>query len=191
MEWHYCRGNAADAQCVFGGPRFGTHDRGVEEYLGREDELTTFRQLLAKDMPETGKIRTICEVGLNAGHGAAIWLEGTDAKLKSFDMFVSNWSAGAIQLNEALYPGRTQFFGGDSQVTVKAYAKEVEEGRAERCDVWYIDGAHTGKIRARRYSHRSQAPVGANRGEGGGTGLRFCLTLSRLVVSTVSPRSLQ
>ena len=38
--------------------------------------------------------RTVCEIGMNAGSSALIWLHGTDAQLKEFDLFERAYSLG-------------------------------------------------------------------------------------------------
>jgi len=142
MEWHFC---LTKVPCVTG-PASGRTTISTAEYSGRDRQVLAFRKILANNDPEVGKIETVCELGFNAGHGAAIWLEGTDVKLKSFDLLMTNWSAAAIQFNQAIYPGRTEWFPGNSAVTLPKYAEAVRAGKAERCDLWYIDGAHVGSL---------------------------------------------
>ena len=84
-------------------------------------------------------------VGFNAGHGTAIWLEGTSVQMvHSFDIMINPYSLGSAGLINALYPGRFVMHAGDSLVTVTDYIREKERGRAPACDLWLVDGAHTG-----------------------------------------------
>jgi hypothetical protein len=93
-------------------------------------------------------------VGFNAGHGAAIWLEGTDVQaLHSFDLPLSPYSNGARNLSRALYPGRISFHDGYSTSTLKQFVTDVHSGAAPRCDLWYIDGGHTGSVPSHDLDH--------------------------------------
>eukprot|EP00966_Prymnesium_polylepis_P089372 2069123-Prymnesium_polylepis.1 len=86
------------------------------------------------------------QVGFNAGHSAAIWLEGTRAVVKSFDLLTLPYSCGSRAFLEGMYPGRIELHGGNSIKTVRRYAERVLDGKAPACDLWYIDGAHMGHI---------------------------------------------
>ena len=86
--------------------------------------------------------RTVCEIGMNAGSSAVIWLHGTDAQLHEFDMFERTYSHGTQGFLEALFPARATFHAGYSQRTVPEYLREVQVGAAPPCDLWYVDGNH-------------------------------------------------
>ena len=62
--------------------------RSTHQYIGRKDQCSAMRlvpQLLSRWLGRN--VKTVCEVGFNAGHSAAIWLEGTDIEqLHSFDI---------------------------------------------------------------------------------------------------------
>ena len=47
------------------------------------------------------------------------------------------------------YPGRFHMHGGDSMQTIANYVRRVRVGSAPQCDLWYVDGAHTGKAPAK------------------------------------------
>ena len=83
----------------------------------------------------------------NAGHSAAIWLEGTSVRhLHSFDIMDHSYSAAQVALLQRLYPGRLTMHRGNSFATLRQYANAVHarssargsshgEGRAIRDDV--------------------------------------------------------
>ncbi len=83
---------------------------------------------------------TICEVGLNAGHSAVVFLQaaGRAARLQMFDTGQLPYTSTALGLVRRLYPGQLQYIEGDSRQTTPRFA--AERGRV--CDVMSIDGAH-------------------------------------------------
>ena len=84
------------------------------------------------------------EVGFNAGHSSAIWLEGTGVQVvHSFDVLVDAWSTGAVQLIGSLYPGRHVMHQGDSIYSIPRWWKSQLRAGKKPCDLWYIDGKHT------------------------------------------------
>ena len=85
---------------------------------------------------------TICEVGFNAGHSAAVWLENTHAKLVEFDLLTLNYSHASRRFIEERYPGRVTFHQGPSRLTVSKYAEHVRNLTAPPCDLWLVDGDH-------------------------------------------------
>jgi len=85
---------------------------------------------------------TICEVGFNAGHSAAVWLENTHAKLVEFDLLTLNYSHASRRFIEERYPGRVTFHQGPSRLTVSKYAEDVRNLTAPPCDLWLVDGDH-------------------------------------------------
>ena len=121
-----------------------TDGKPVPQYGDRKQHLRYFRRAL-----RIHKVKLACEVGFNAGHGAALWLDGTDVeRLMSFDLPMITYTphaVGARQLANATFPGRVVFHDGDSIPTLHAYAADVKAGKALPCDLWYIDGQHQGK----------------------------------------------
>lgn len=85
---------------------------------------------------------TICEIGFNAGHSAAIWLFGTRARLVEFDLLALPYSAASRAWAERSFAGRIEFHVGNSRATVRDYASRVRNGTAAACDLWLIDGDH-------------------------------------------------
>ena len=114
---------------------------GNYEYSMRRDHVKYFRRAL--HLPG---IETVCEIGFNAGHGAAVWLEGTNVKLlRSFDLPFNAPAYGARNLSRAIYPGRIEFHDGSSSETLPPFVNSVLSGQQPPCDLWYIDGLHTFK----------------------------------------------
>ena len=99
-------------------------------------EVSTIRRL-ALSWPAP---RKICEVGFHAGHSAALWLEGTYAKLHEFDLLSLPYSADMRRFIEARYKGRAQFYIGEPSHTMAAHAALVKAGREPGCDIWFLNG---------------------------------------------------
>jgi len=119
--------------------RYNTIPMQTYEYSSRRAHVQHFRRAL--HLPG---IRTVCEIGFNAGHGASIWLEGSDVTmLHSFDLPLSNYSTAARNLSRALYPNRISFHDGNSKLTLPPFVDSVRKGQTPPCDLWYIDGLHT------------------------------------------------
>ena len=119
--------------------------------------------------------RNVCEIGMNIGSSALLWLHGTDGQLQEFDMFERAYSNGVQDFLNAAFPNRTSFHKGRcrwirararalprfqssslfliapsrcscrSEDTLRELAKEVRHARAPPCDLWYIDGCHDTK----------------------------------------------
>ena len=113
-----------------------------KEYGGRKQQLVHLRKMLRA---EVGTIKTVCEIGFNAGHGTSIWLEGTDVEtVHSFDLLTNPWSTASATLVKAMYPGRFYMYQGDSVKSVARW-NEMREPSAPKCDLWLVDGKHTGR----------------------------------------------
>jgi hypothetical protein len=125
-------------QTLYAGKKLDTY-----EYATRRHHVKHFRRTL--HLPG---VTTVCEVGFNAGHGAAVWLEGTGVKLlQSFDLPLNAPAVGARNLSRALYPGRIQFHEGPTKQTLAPFVESVLSGQTPPCDLWYIDGLHTYQYR--------------------------------------------
>lgn len=88
-------------------------------------------------------VRSICEVGFNAGHSAMLMLEAAPAaRLVSFDVADSSkpWVARQASRLKQAYGDRFALIVGDSRKTLPAY-RRAHEGAA--CDVAFIDGSKT------------------------------------------------
>jgi predicted O-methyltransferase YrrM len=90
------------------------------------------------DLARSVQPGTICEVGFNGGHSAAVFLSaaGRRAKMVSFDLAEFEYSETAQQLVGALYPDQLRLIAGRSETTVPRFSKR--HGRA--CDLFSVDG---------------------------------------------------
>jgi len=83
-------------------------------------------------------IRTICEVGFNAGHSTAIWLSANpSARVVSFDLFMNRFSLPCVQYLRTRFPDRLEIHRGDSMRTVPRAHPST------RCDLVHVDGRHS------------------------------------------------
>lgn len=113
-------------------------------------------------LAHSGNIRTICEIGFNAGLSAILLLESSrSARVLSFDLGDFKWARRADALMREHYGDR--FPGvvfGDSAKTLRQQAAREPAGKLQ-CDAAFIDGA---KTFAGRLAHiqdiRSVSPAG-------------------------------
>ena len=64
-----------------------------------------------------------CEVGFNAGHSAAVLLEGTGVRhLHEFDLMTQPYSNASAAHARARYPGRFTMHRGNSRQTLREHA---------------------------------------------------------------------
>ena len=89
-------------------------------------------------------VRTVCEVGFNAGHAATAMLHGLETRLVEFDLLSLPYSQHARAAIEQRYPGRASFHEGRSQLTIPEYAAKVAADATAHppCDLWMVDGDH-------------------------------------------------
>ena len=84
----------------------------------------------------------ICEIGLNTGHSALLWLCAfPQARYHSLDLMRFNATVRAAAFLRRAFPGRVDFTAGDTKVTLAALAN----ARSLQCDVMSIDGDHSFK----------------------------------------------
>lgn len=100
--------------------------------------------MLLNTLAQDPGVRTVCEVGFNAGHAAVAMLHGTKTNLVEFDLLALPYSLAAKAAIEFVYPGRSRFFEGRSQITIPLYAARVALDPANHppCDLWMVDGDH-------------------------------------------------
>jgi len=86
-------------------------------------------------------VKNICEIGFNAGHSAAIYLNANpQAKLYSFDIAQFKYTVGNLHLMKELFPDRFEFILGPSENAVP----EFHQSRPDvKCDVISVDGDHS------------------------------------------------
>ena len=99
-------------------------------------EQTIFYLRLATTM----RASTVCEVGFNVGHSAALWLSASArTTVISFDIWSSEKRAvqiRALRLLQARFPGRLHVITGPSEVSIP------RSPHRSQCDLVSIDGAH-------------------------------------------------
>ena len=84
--------------------------------------------------------RQICEIGLNTGHSAVLWLCAfPHARYHSLDLMRFNASVRAASFLRQAFPNRVDLTEGDTKVTLLALARE----KTLQCDVMSIDGDHS------------------------------------------------
>ena len=82
-------------------------------------------------------VKTICEVGFNVGHSAAVWLLANPTlTVYTFDVFNHRMSMSALRYLQAKFPSRIVPFKGDS-------LQRVPREELPQCDVVHIDGRHS------------------------------------------------
>ena len=83
-------------------------------------------------------LRTICEVGFNAGHSALLWLTASpNAKVVMFDLFKHVASPAGERVLRKYYNERLTIYKGAS---VRGLAQAFDDG--VRCDLFSVDGSH-------------------------------------------------
>jgi len=86
-------------------------------------------------------VKTICEVGFNAGHSAGIFLNANpQAKLYAFDIAQFPYTRGNLQLAKQLFEDRFDFVLGPSADSIPEFRRENPD---VKCDVISVDGDHS------------------------------------------------
>lgn len=84
-------------------------------------------------------VRTVCEVGFNAGHSAAVFLlSNPQTSYIGFDLMSLRWSAASLSFMQRAFPGRVTIVRGYSTDTLPQHS-------APLCDILSIDGEHAGE----------------------------------------------
>jgi len=85
-------------------------------------------------------IHNVSEIGFNAGHSAAIFLNSTNINnCTSFDLCTHTYSSMAKQYMKQKYKHRLTIICGNSQVTIPKY-------NSHRFDLVFIDGGHYNNV---------------------------------------------
>ena len=82
-------------------------------------------------------MRTVCEIGFNAGHSTLTWLEA-NPNLVVYTFDINHWKYTEVMVNylKAKYPGRLNSCFGDSTVTLPLVSANTDI----KCDVAVVDG---------------------------------------------------
>lgn len=86
-------------------------------------------------------VKTICEVGFNAGHSAALFLNANpEAKVIAFDIGQFPYTLGNLQLMKDLFGDRFEYILGPSETSVPEFHRQRPE---VQCDIISVDGDHS------------------------------------------------
>eukprot|EP00434_Breviolum_minutum_P007551 symbB.v1.2.006665.t1/scaffold372.1/size218212/17 len=131
---------------AFAAPRWwevSTEENAKSRYfVYTEGTIASSEKALSMSRPPRGPtVKNICEVGFNAGHSTAIYLNANpEAKVFSFDIGQFPYTRGNSKLMKSLFPERFEYISGPSAETVKAFGEERPD---VRCDVISVDGDHS------------------------------------------------
>lgn len=116
-----------------------THSKINEGYLSNAQQ-EQFRQQLAQHP----HIKSIAEIGLNAGHSAENFFQSCKniEKFVSFDINMHAYTRHAAEYLQAKYKDRFIFVPGDSKLKVLEVAQLCTQEK-DKFDLIYIDGDHT------------------------------------------------
>lgn len=93
-------------------------------------------------------IRTICEVGFNAGHSTAVWsLANPRARIINFDRQTLSYGPEVVAFLKRTLANFTMVVG-DSTASIPAFIQRKRSKRRvlPRCDLVHVDGGHTYKL---------------------------------------------
>lgn len=92
-------------------------------------------------LPFNNKIKTILEIGFNAGHSADVFLSNCPlAELYSFDLNKWDYTKIGLQYIKKTYNERIKFVAGNSRETIPQF---VSAHPLKKFDLIYIDGDHS------------------------------------------------
>ena len=117
---------------------------GMGTIGNRPSQANAYYDLVEREAARTNANLTICEIGLNGGHSAILFLEaaGRGARMVSFDLGSLAYTRTALSLVHRLYPGQMRYIEGNSSTTAPLFARQ--HGRV--CDVMSIDGGHSASV---------------------------------------------
>jgi predicted O-methyltransferase YrrM len=110
----------------------------TEGHIGKYPEKLKFFASLFRDAT---KIRTIGEIGFNAGHSSDLFLSTyPSCTVVSFDIMDHPYATIGKRYIDQQYPGRHSLIPGDSQQTVSEF---YQSHPTVRFDLIFIDGGHS------------------------------------------------
>lgn len=113
----------------------GLQSLGLEGFL-RHDQADYLHELIV----DNSTIRTVLEIGFNAGHSSYVFLAARpDVQVVSFDLGEHGYVSAAKDFIDKKFPGRHQLVLGDSTVTVPRYRQSNTDAAF---DLAFIDGGH-------------------------------------------------
>lgn len=109
--------------------------RDLEGHSGMWNEKTVGYRALVNRVG----LKTVCEIGFNAGHSSLTWLAGNpEIHLYSFDL-PHDYQHFGVELITEKFPGRLTLTNGNSLETIPKFFKEHP---AIYCDIAHVDGGH-------------------------------------------------
>ncbi len=85
------------------------------------------------------KIRTVLEIGFNAGHSSELFLKNGCSEVTSFDIGHHPYVRFAKEYIDSFYPDRHELILGESEKSVPFFAKQHS---GIKFDLIFIDGGH-------------------------------------------------
>lgn len=117
--------------------------KGDQFFYGDVKTRFLFEQLRAR--VHNTSIKTICELGFNAGHSAAIFLDSVPgARLVEFDWGETKWAAENQAMFKEAYGERFTYIQGLSTDVLPAY---IANGTHPLCDAIFVDGGKGEELR--------------------------------------------
>lgn len=113
---------------------------GGEDMEGHSSKEANPQTRLYDTWARSKDVKTICEIGFNAGHSALRFMAQGNATLYEFDMGQHKSSKVAAQFMKNHFGDRFTIVWGDSTKTVPQYTRDNPE---TKCDVVIVDGGHT------------------------------------------------
>jgi predicted O-methyltransferase YrrM len=108
---------------------------GLEGFL-RLDQANYLHDLIVQNP----SVRTVLEIGFNAGHSSYVFLEARpDVQVVSFDLGEHGYVSAAKEFIDKKFPGRHQLVVGDSTVTVPQFQLTYPDAVF---DLAFVDGGH-------------------------------------------------
>jgi predicted O-methyltransferase YrrM len=114
----------------------------ITDYEGNSGQIPQQTNTLAHLCNDLS-IRSIIEIGFNAGHSADTFLSRSLAHVTSFDLQERECVTLAKGFIDQKYPTRHTLIVGDSTKTIPLYLKDHPK---KKFDLIYIDGGHTEEV---------------------------------------------
>ena len=102
------------------------------------------QEKLLKEFVSKDSVRSVLEIGFNAGHSSEIFLENNkNVHVVSFDLNEYKCVTIGKQFIDKKYPGRHELIIGNSIITVPEY---IKNNPTKKFDIIFIDGGHTYEV---------------------------------------------
>lgn len=118
-------------------------------HIGNRPSQSTFYYDWIRSIQQVETVVQICEIGMNGGHSAVIFLAALHSSLKDsrihltmFDLSMFEYSKPVEKYINVLYPGMFTLHIGNSRETVPKWIDNNTKNGI-KCDVFSVDGDHT------------------------------------------------